>query len=99
VNNAGVGLHASFVETTEEQFDQMVNVHFKGVFFLTQALVPLMADSGRILNVSTGLTRFTLPGSSAYAAVKGAIEVLNALSRERACRTQDQCQYHCSRRH
>ncbi|MGA5657232.1 SDR family NAD(P)-dependent oxidoreductase [Rahnella contaminans] len=76
VNNAGVGLHESFATTTEEQFDLMMNVHLKGPFFLTQKLLPLMADGGRILNISSGLTRFALPGSSAYAIMKGAIEVL-----------------------
>ncbi|EXU76387.1 SDR family NAD(P)-dependent oxidoreductase [Erwinia mallotivora] len=76
LNNAGAGLHQEFITTSEEQFDQMVNVHFKGPFFLTQKLLPLMADGGRILNVSSGLARFSLPGSSAYASVKGAIEVL-----------------------
>ena len=67
VNNAGIGIHASFAETTEAQFDQLVNIHFKGVFFLTQKLLPLIADGGRIVNVSTGLTRFIIPGLSAYA--------------------------------
>lgn len=76
VNNAGFGAYASFAETTEEQFDQLMNVHFKGVFFLTQKLLPVIADGGRILNVSTGLTRFALPNYSAYASMKGAIEVL-----------------------
>jgi NAD(P)-dependent dehydrogenase (short-subunit alcohol dehydrogenase family) len=76
VNNAGIGLHAGFADTTEAQFDQLLNVHFKGVFFLTQALLPLIADGGRIVNLSTGLTRFALPGYAAYAAMKGAIEVL-----------------------
>jgi NAD(P)-dependent dehydrogenase (short-subunit alcohol dehydrogenase family) len=76
VNNAGIGAHASFADTTEAQFDELVNIHFKGVFFLTQQLAPLVADGGRILNVSTGLTRFALPGFAAYAAMKGAIEVL-----------------------
>ena len=76
VNNAGVGVHAAFADTTEAQFDQLVNIQFKGVFFLTQTLLPLIADHGRILNVSTGLTRFALPGFAAYAAMKGAIEVL-----------------------
>ena len=76
VNNAGTSLHASFAETTEEQFDQLVDVHFKGTFFLTQTLLPLIADGGRILNTSSGLARFSYPGSSAYAAVKGAVEVL-----------------------
>lgn len=76
VNNAGVGLHETFAETTQEQFDLMMNIHLKGPFFLTQKLLPLMADGGRILNVSSGLARFALPGSSAYAIMKGAIEVL-----------------------
>ncbi|WP_343573254.1 SDR family oxidoreductase [Pseudomonas sp.] len=76
LNNAGIGIHAAFAETTEEQFDQLVNIQFKGPFFLTQKLLPLIADGGRILNVSTGLTRFALPGYAAYAAMKGAMEVL-----------------------
>lgn len=76
VNNAGNGLHAGFEETTEAQFDEIVNVHFKGVYFLTQKLVPLMNNGGRIVNISSGLARFSLPGSSAYAAAKGAVEVL-----------------------
>ena len=76
VNNAGIGIHASFAETTEAQFDQLMNIHLKGVFFLTQKLLPLLADGGRIINVSSGLTRFSLPGYAAYAAMKGAIEVL-----------------------
>lgn len=75
VNNAGVGVYAPFAETTETQFDRMVAVHLKGVFFLTQALLPLIADGGRIVNLSSGLTRFSLPGYVAYAAMKGAIEV------------------------
>ncbi len=76
LNNAGTALHASIEETTEAQFDEMVNVHFKGPFFLTQTLLPLLVDGGRILNISSGLARFSLPGSSAYASVKGAMEVL-----------------------
>ncbi len=76
VNNAGIGIYAPFTETTEEQFDQLVNVQFKGVFFLSQTLLPLMADGGRILNISSGLARFSGPGYSVYAATKGAIEVL-----------------------
>ena len=76
VNNAGNSLHAGFEETTEAQFDAIVNVHFKGVYFLTQKLLPLMNDGGRIVNVSSGLARFALPGSSAYGAAKGAVEVL-----------------------
>jgi NAD(P)-dependent dehydrogenase (short-subunit alcohol dehydrogenase family) len=76
VNNAGIGIHANFAETTEEEFDQLMNIQFKGVFFLTQRLLSLIADGGRILNVSTGLTRFALPGFAAYAAMKGAVETL-----------------------
>jgi len=76
VNNAGVGVHASFEETSEAQFDELMNVHFKGTFFLTQKLLPLLNDGGRIVNVSTGLARFSLPGYSAYAAMKGGVEVL-----------------------
>jgi NAD(P)-dependent dehydrogenase (short-subunit alcohol dehydrogenase family) len=76
VNNAGMGISAPLTETTEEQFDELVNAHFKGAFFLTQALLPLMADGGRILNISSGLTRFSFPGYAAYAAAKGAVEVL-----------------------
>nr|WP_318383470.1 SDR family oxidoreductase [uncultured Enterobacter sp.] len=76
LNNAGVGLQAAFIDTSEAQFDEMVNIHLKGPFFLTQRLLPLMKDGGRILNVSSGLARFAQPGSSAYAAMKGAIEVL-----------------------
>lgn len=76
VNNAGNSLHAAFAETTEEQFDAVFNVHVKGVFFLTQKLLPLMNDGGRIVNLSSGLARVSLPGSSAYGAAKGAVEVL-----------------------
>ncbi|HVB40200.1 MAG TPA: SDR family oxidoreductase [Terriglobales bacterium] len=76
VNNAGNSLHASFEETTEAQFDAIVNVHFKGVYFLTQKLLPLIKDGGRIVNISSGLARVARPGSSAYGAAKGAVEVL-----------------------
>lgn len=76
VNNAGSGLHAPFESTTEEQLDTMLAIHLKAPFLLTQALLPLLADGARILNVSTGLTRFALPGFAAYAAAKGAVEVL-----------------------
>jgi NAD(P)-dependent dehydrogenase (short-subunit alcohol dehydrogenase family) len=75
-NNAGQLAGGSFAETTEKDFDDLVRVHFKGVFFLTQRLLPLIADGGAILNVSTGLTRFVGPGMVAYASMKGAIEVL-----------------------
>lgn len=77
VNNAGHGDMALIAETTEAQFDALVNVHFKGVFFLTQALLPLIGDGGRIVNLSSGLTRISAAGWGAYAAVKGAIEVLS----------------------
>lgn len=76
INNAGVGVHASFAETTEEQFDQLMNIHFKGVFFLTQQALPLLNDGGRIINLSSGLARFSTPGYTAYASMKGGIEVL-----------------------
>lgn len=76
VHNAGHGEFALVPDTTEAQFDRLVDVHFKGVFFLTQAVLPLLAEGGRIVNLSTGLTRITYPGYAAYAAVKGAVEVL-----------------------
>ena len=76
VNNAGVGVYASFADTTEDDFDRLMNIHVKGVFFLTQKLLPLINDGGRIVNISSGLTRFTLPGYAVYASMKGAIEVL-----------------------
>ena len=76
VNNAGHGHYKLLAETSEEEFDALVNVHFKGPYFLTQKLLPLIADGGRILNISSGLTRMTLPGSGTYAAMKGAMEVL-----------------------
>jgi NAD(P)-dependent dehydrogenase (short-subunit alcohol dehydrogenase family) len=76
VNNAGVGVHAAFADIDEAQFDLLMNVHLKGPFFLTQKLLPLIDNGGRILNISSGLARFALPGYSAYAAMKGAIEVL-----------------------
>jgi NAD(P)-dependent dehydrogenase (short-subunit alcohol dehydrogenase family) len=76
VNNAGHGDGAAIAETTEAQFDRLVDVHFKGVFFLTQTLLPLLANGGRIVNISTGLTRMIFPGYAAYAAVKGAVEIL-----------------------
>jgi NAD(P)-dependent dehydrogenase (short-subunit alcohol dehydrogenase family) len=76
VNNAGHGEMAGFAETTEAQFDALFNVHVKGVFFLTQALMPMLADGGRIVNFSSGLTRASYPGFSAYSAAKGAVEIL-----------------------
>lgn len=87
VNNAGHGLWTPFAETTEEQFDELMRVHVKGAFFLTQKLAPLVEDGARILNVSTGLTRFSLAGYAAYATMKGAVEVLTRyLARELAPR-------------
>ncbi|AWW00272.1 SDR family oxidoreductase [Arcticibacterium luteifluviistationis] len=77
INNAGTGVYKPFLETTEEQFDSMVNIHFKGVYFLSQKAVPLLNDGGRIVNISSGLTRFSFPNSSAYASAKGAVEVFS----------------------
>jgi NAD(P)-dependent dehydrogenase (short-subunit alcohol dehydrogenase family) len=76
VNNAGTSHHAPISEVTEEDFDALYRIHLKGVFFLTQMLLPLIADGGRIVNVSSGLTRIIYPGSSAYSTMKGAVEVL-----------------------
>ena len=76
INNAGTALYAPFAETTEEQFDDVMNIHYKGVFFLTQKALPFINDGGRIINLSSGLARFSFPGSSAYGSMKGAIEVL-----------------------
>ena len=76
VNNAGQGEMASIAETTEAQFDALFDTHVKGVFFLTQALLPALADGGRIVNFSSGLTRVSFPGFAAYAAAKGAVEIL-----------------------
>jgi NAD(P)-dependent dehydrogenase (short-subunit alcohol dehydrogenase family) len=77
VNNAGHGEMASFAETTVAQFDALFDVHVKGVFFLTQALLPVLADEGRIVNLSSGLTRASVVGFSAYSAAKGAVETLS----------------------
>ncbi|MFM2304918.1 MAG: hypothetical protein RLZZ135_2330 [Cyanobacteriota bacterium] len=77
INNAGTGAYSSFMDTTEADFDQLLNIHVKGVFFLTQKLLPLINDGGRIVNLSTGLTRIILPGYAAYASMKGAIETLS----------------------
>ena len=76
VNNAGTSHHEPIASTTEAQLDALYQVHFKGVFLLTQKLLVLLRDGGRIVNVSSGLTRVTVPGSAAYAAMKGAVEVL-----------------------
>jgi len=83
VNNAGTSHHNAFEKTTEDELDALYKVHFKGVFFLTQKLLPLLADGGRIVNISSGLTRFSFPGSASYASMKGAVEVLTRyLARE-----------------
>jgi len=83
VNNAGIAGYAAFAETTEAQFDELMRVHLKAPYFLTQRLLPLIADGGSIVNISSGLTRFTSPGSSAYAVMKGGVEVLTRyLARE-----------------
>jgi len=76
VNNAGGGVYATLADTTEQQFDLMIDTHLKGTFFLTQKLLPLVADGGRILNTSSGLTRFTANGYAAYAAAKAGVDVL-----------------------
>lgn len=83
INNAGIGIHAAFAETTEEQFDQLMKIHLKAPFFLTQKLLPRMKDGGRIVNISSGLARFSFPGYAAYAMMKGGVEVLTRyLARE-----------------
>jgi NAD(P)-dependent dehydrogenase (short-subunit alcohol dehydrogenase family) len=76
INNAGIGRNASFAETTEELFDDLMNIHYKGVYFLTQKSLPLINDGGRIINLSSGLARFTAPGYSVYGSLKGAVETL-----------------------
>lgn len=75
INNAGIGANAAIAETSEEIFDVLCNVHFKGVYFLTQKSLPVLADGGRIINLSSGLARFASPGYAAYASMKGAVEV------------------------
>ncbi len=76
INNAGIGIDADFAQTTSDQFDSLVNIHFKGPFFLSQKALPLLADGSGIINISTGLARFALPGYAAYASMKGGMEVL-----------------------
>jgi len=75
INNAGIGATIPFVKVTEADFDRFMNIHFKSIYFLTQKLLPIMNDQGRIINISTGTTRFSNPGYSVYASMKGAIEV------------------------
>jgi len=87
VNNAGSGLHVPLMELTEAQFDGMIAIHLKSALFLTQVLASRLNDGGRILNISSGLTRFTVAGAGAYAAAKGGVEVLTRyLARELAAR-------------
>ena len=76
INNAGIGIHVPFADTTEAQFDELMNIHLKGTFFLTQKLLPVLADGGGIINLSSGLARFSTPGYSAYGTMKGATETL-----------------------
>jgi len=76
INNAGIDVYSLIGQTTEDAFDRLLNVHFRGVYFLTQRMLPLIANGGRIVCTSTGLTRFVIPGYAAYASMKGAIEVL-----------------------
>jgi NAD(P)-dependent dehydrogenase (short-subunit alcohol dehydrogenase family) len=76
VNNAGIGLSGEFVNVAEEDFDLLMKIHLKAPFFLSQKLLPLIKDGGRIINISSGLARFTLPGYGAYATMKGGVEVL-----------------------
>lgn len=77
INNAGTALYAAITETTEQQLDSLLNIHFKGVFFLTQKLLPFLNNGGGIINISSGLTRITTQGSSAYASIKTAVETLS----------------------
>ncbi len=76
INNAGIGIHVPMAETSIEQFDTLMNIHVKGPFFLTQTLLPQLIDGGSIVNISTGLTRFAIPGFGAYATMKGAVETM-----------------------
>ena len=77
INNAGIGINVPFIETMESQFDDLMNIHIKAPFFLTQKVLPLINSGGQILNISSGLTRFALPGYCAYAMMKGAVEVMS----------------------
>lgn len=76
VNNAGIGINALIADTTEDQFDTLTNIHFKGPFFLTQKLLPVVKDGGRIINISSGLARFTMPGYSVYGSLKAAMDMM-----------------------
>lgn len=76
INNAGIGGYVPIADVSEDTFDELLNIHFKGVYFLTQKMLTLMNDGGGIVNISSGLTRVSAPGSSVYAAMKGAVEVV-----------------------
>ena len=93
VNNAGTGLHKGITETSEADFDALMAVHLKGVFFLTQKMLPLIADGGRIINLSSGLARFAFPGTAAYAMMKGRHRSVHALSRQGAWPTRHHGQH------
>jgi NAD(P)-dependent dehydrogenase (short-subunit alcohol dehydrogenase family) len=87
INNAGIGQRSMIADTTEEMFDQLVDVNFKGVFFLSQKLMPLIADGGQIINISSGLARMTFPGVAVYGALKAALEALTrSFAKEYAAR-------------
>jgi NAD(P)-dependent dehydrogenase (short-subunit alcohol dehydrogenase family) len=75
INNAGTSLNAAIAETSEAQFDEMLNIHLRGVYFLTQQALPLLNDGGRIINITSAVTRSSFHGVSAYAIMKGAVEV------------------------
>jgi len=75
INNAGIGGYSPIADVTEDMFDELLNIHFKGVYFMTQKMLPIMNDGGGIVNISSGLTRVSVPGSSVYASMKGAMEI------------------------
>ncbi len=99
VNNAGTSHHAAFADITEADLDHLYNVHFRGVLFLTQRLLRLMRDGGRIVNFSSGLTRIIFPGSAAYGAMKGAVEVLTKYMGQGTRAAPDRRQCRGARRH
>jgi len=74
INNAGIGATIPFEQATENDFDRFMNIHFKSVYFLTQKVLPFINNNGRIINISSGSTRISVPGYSIYASMKGAIE-------------------------
>jgi NAD(P)-dependent dehydrogenase (short-subunit alcohol dehydrogenase family) len=75
INNAGVGATLPISQVTEQDFDRLLNIHYKSVYFLTQRLIPSINDGGSIVNISTGTTRFCVPGYSVYSSMKGALEI------------------------